>query len=543
MVKKEIFQHKEVSESQQDQQLDLEEKAAQVMAKLTEKKRESHDVELNILSPQVENAEITDIRLEDDLEPMMKEIEELLNKFRRTVQKLNEQLSASEKNADDLKETLAARTREQESLSSKLDVLYMRDTEYKDQIAAFEVNIVRLETDAIKLKEEMSRVKSTSRALALTAEFDKDVDFNAAAQSQSGLPSISSESFRHRDIICKLQCQLEKLHKVLNSKGASVDQDLEGRLIMDLIQEFLANSSTLDTELEKNKSARSVEFSSHKHASSKKSEELPNLLAEMKKQSEAVQTVQNKTECTSSVISSKQDILQNKLDITFNTCESKMVEASKKLSLISSIRGNSLQHQMAVKSLLFDLDQSQHEINTLQKEIDKINSEVESSPDKLNKSQNRLTKHNVAEGEEVEEHKSKLEPATHRVDIPVAAASVSYRNIYVDAQVIEEEDPQTRDSLLLEKDETIYSLRRELESLKYTESQARILGEEVKQTLLEKEREVTEIRDETKMLRKQVEGLSKLQNGVSTIIAHYYYYTTTVIISLTLFSVQLMLKK
>ena len=571
------------------------------MQYLAMSRRESHEVELSIPSDNVENTENSAIRLEYNLEPVMRddkrledhkenvtsvekvqaellklktklmeitdsmsdqnsvhspkmvqqkellekerqsiaqklsgsavefemkqaeEVDEIRYKFKTTVETLHEQLSASEKIADDFKEILVDRIREQKFLSSNLD-MYTRKTQYKDQITAFKVSIDKLENDAAKHKQEMSQMKFTyeRKILKLSAELNNGVDLSdvATLQSPNRRLSTSSEITSHGDIISKMQSQLEKLHKVLDAKASSVvHEDLEVCLL-NLINEILANVSTLNSELEKIKSTGSIEYISYKQACSKKDEELHNLRAEIKKHREAMQ---NKTEYVSSAFTGGIDTLQGRLNETLNTWERKIDEASKKIViLIASLRDNDLQHANAAKSLLFDLHQSQHDINTLKKEINKSHSELliyHAKVDKLNKSQDLLTKLKMVTDDEVNELKSELELAHQRGDMALAA-SVSSQNIKVDAdsgQVIaEQEDTQIKDSLLLKKEEIISSLRAELESLKCTERHARSLEKEANKKLLENEREILEIKEETKMLQSQVEKIeSKLQIEVS----------------------------
>lgn len=461
MLKKEIFRLQELSESQQDQLLELEEGTTHLTAELTEghylveSERKSHEVEVNILSRKVENTEKAAMRLEYSLKQVMKEkarsdedhekknaliekkaqaelselksklqqvtdslsdqsslhsaemlqlnellkrereehatlegvaelvekhadeMEEIKYKLRVTVEELHGQLNAKEQYADDLKQELEAREREEKSLSSKLDILYKKEADYKDQIAAFEVSDDKYKADVIKLENQMSQMKSNyrSKILTLSAEFNKNVE------------------------------------------------------------------SEIDT-------------------------------------------------------------LQSLLEETVSICEDKVNELSKELSvLVSSLRDSDLSHANTVKSLLFDLDQSKRDINTLKEETDRVHSELKVSRDelvKLNESRD--------------------------VALAVSGDDVSSRNIVVDADsgqvIISQEDMQRRDDMILEKEEMIHSLRWDLDTLKHRETDAKALCEKANQKLSEQEREIWQAREETKTLQRKMSiletKLKQLQNEVST---------------------------
>jgi len=299
----------------------------------------------------------------------------------------------------------------------------------------------------------------------------------------------------------KLRGTVEELHDQLNKKE-KIMEELQGKLEVKE-NEKASLSSTLDilqNREEEYRSQISVYESSkseYKSSIARLEQKITQLLA-----SYSLQMVTLRTELSRGM-NQECSTLQEQLEKLVASCEVKLGEAQKNFTrLVSSLKDNDLHHANAIKTLLFDLHQSQREINTLKDETDLLRSELDTSHsefDKLKKARDTLHNANTAMEKDMEDLKLKLDQAKHRRPISLVEAD--------SGQVITEQDEeQLRDNILHEKESTIHTLRNEVESLKHAERHARVAAEEASRKVLEKEKELRQAKERAELLQKDMES-------------------------------------
>ncbi len=454
-LREEIFRLEETTESQQDQLLDMEEKNSRLTEDVTEaqltveRERNSHEVEVNILSRRIENVEKAAAELED-------ERDRLKDEHRNSTSALRARLMGEKQSLqDELVQVRASLTEQSEKQVAKIQTL-----------------------KEILQKEQDQLLKSTESYTELGEKHSEEM-----------------EAIRY-----KLRVTVEELHEQLIKKEQHVES-LEDKLTT-MEREYESMSSSLDTFRDKEEKYRSqiaaYEESdcTHKTNVSKLEGEISQLLYSYSRQISSAKAE------ISRGLSSKFTSMQKQFEILICGCESKLKEAQRKFGmLVSCLKDQDLHHANDVKSLLFDLHQSQRDINALKDETELLRSELENSQnemDKVKTSRDALMDINKAVEEEVEDLKSKLEQAKRRRPISLVEAD--------SGQVItEQDDIQLRDSLLLEKESTIHCLRNEVESLKNAEKHARMSVEEANRKLLENQRELHQAREKTESLQREAQ--------------------------------------
>lgn len=542
-LKKDIQRLEDFSESQEDQILKLEEEKAEIAEKLTElqytleSEQRSHEVEVNILSRKLENAENSAMKLEASAEKLMKERKQLQeeivvmkSKHSAIAEKLEEQLQASEKREKDLRNKMVINRNELEATLSQIDNMHRKEGTYRDQKALLEAKEIRLndevlqlKSNVIKLQEEISQLKSAAVAYKnkislLKAELQKGAESDEfiPIQTPNRRSSTSPDTSRHGEIIIKMQSQLEELQKVLDSKVANSEEDGETQDSpeMNLIHKLLSNSTMLDAELQKMRRWMSAEHLSHLQACSQRDENIHQLQTEKEKANKAVRKL---TLDLSESFGSQFDALQSNCNQSLSRFKFKIHEAKVKLAAICvSLKDKDLQYTNALEMLQSDLNQSRHEVSMYKDEMGKLQLELETSHhslDKLNESQDRLTKLHIEKDAEMDELRSKLEQAIKGNDgSQVSSSTLSSRSVTVDAdsgQVIADQDEtqERRDEVLLQKEEVIHSLRDELEIMKRNERHARAANEEANIKLAEKDKELRQTKDKVEDLQRKTREL------------------------------------
>ena len=604
LLKQDNARLEEFAENQQDQVLKLEEEKSQVTGVLKELKyeleseRKSHEVEVNILSRKLENAENEVAKLEEeqrllredfevkflsarakaetdistlqgnlqsaisDQNALQKEISELKGKLetqkreslrksssaiamlenkhkeqsraikeRHTavVEKLQEKLNASVKRERSIKHKLEKSSGE---LKALLDQLHEKEDSYEKQISTLEASNVKylaevsqLKTDCTKLQGEISQMKTAAIAYknkisSLKAELQRESDFEdyPSLPISSRRSSTSSESSRHGEIISKMKLQLEELQNVLETKSANGQQTGEISEF-ELINKLIANSSALDAEVQKMRRGISAERLAHLQICAQKDENFYGLQVENETQQKLIKGLTLKV---SEEINSKMNTLQSECSHFILGCRTKLDGVMLQLATIAkSLKDANLQHSTEISTLSTNLDQSRNEIQIYRDKLDRLHLELETTRhnlSELSESQDQLIRIQQDKDLEMDELRSRLEQImeiNHSVDVE-RAPTTFFGNIKVDAdsgQVIaDHEEAQTREELLLLKEETILSLRNELEQLKEAERHVRVLNEEANRKLIEREREMKKTKQEAEILRiKTAELESKLK--------------------------------
>ena len=455
-LKAEIFRLEEQNESQQDQLLNMEEKNSHLSAEITEahymveSERKSHEVEVNILTRKIDNAEQAVAELESESESLKEEHRNSIALLRKSsvaeVQDLRGQLA----------EVRAGYARESEQQATEMQHLKELLQRGKNELLKSSENYMEL---GEKHSEEMEAVRY------------------------------------------KLRVTVEELHKQLNVKEKQVEELQVKLKAKEKEQESL--SSTLDILHDKEEGYKSQmavyeeNECEYKTSVTRLEGEISQLLASYSRRMMSLRDEFNKG------VSLECSTLQRQLEELACSCDSRLNEAQRKFAtLVSCLKDNDLHHANAVKSLLFELHQSQRDINSLKDEADLLRCQLDISHSELEKMQNSrdvLQDFNKANEVEIEDLKSKLEQAKRRRPISLVEAD--------SGQVISEQD----DIQLLES--TIHALRNEVESLKHAERCARHTGEEANRRVLEKDGELRQAREKTESLQRDVEGFeSRLQN-------------------------------
>ena len=580
-LKDQLARLEEFGTSQQDLAIRLKEEKTQMKKECIElqysltSERKSHEVEVNILSRKLENAENDVIKLESNLEQMKeermhskkqyesklasaqknaelevaalkdellhissdystlnaqlkekldsqkeeltqessdaiamledrhaKQIEAVKSKHDAIAKKLHEDLNAMEHREKVLQDKLSSSTKELKIVKSQLDDLHEREETFNIQITELEAKeamyvseISQLKADTVKLQEEVMQMKSAAvvyknKISSLKAELQKETEYDnfSPLQSNSRRSSTSSTSSKHGEIITKMRSQLEELQKVLESKAVN-DEDNRKRQDfpeIDLIHKLLSDSTALDTEVQKMRRKMSAERLSHLQECSQKDENFRNLQVEKDRQSMVIKGFAS--DLSRHMFSQMETFLSTGND-SISKSTFKIDEAILKLTTIyGSLKDRDTSHMDA---LLSNLNQPHHEINSYKDEIDRLQSELETSHqdlDELSQSKDQLTRLHRAQSAEIDKLRLKLQQ--------VSSDNFSSLSVKVDAdssQVIADQDEsQTRDEVILQKDETIHALENELEVLKHTERRIRALNEEAYQKISDREKEIRE---------------------------------------------------
>ncbi len=608
-LRKENSRLEEFAESQQDLALKLEEEKSQVTGLLKELKyeieseRKSHEVEVNILSRKLENAENEVAKLETelteerrllqedyevkflsarakaeskisalqndlqlaitDINTLQKEIAELKGKLESqkkeslrkssnaiallegkhkeqskairekhaaVVEKFQEKMNAFIKREKSMKEKLEKSNGEVNVLLDQLHDLREKETGYENQISTLEASkerylseVSQLKTDVNKLQGEISQMKTAAVAYknkisSLKAELQKESEFDdyLSLPTSSRRSSTSSESSRHGEIITKMRFQLEELQKVLESKSISGKHagELGTTPEVELLNKLVAGSVALEAEVQKMRRGFSAERLSHLQICAQKDESLHSLQAEKESQKQLVKKLTLKV---SEDISDKISTLQNKCLQFISGYRTNLDGVMLQLATIAkSFKDADLRHSTAVDSLSSSLDQSYNEIRTYKEKLDRLHLELETSQHnlyELTEAQDQLTKFHQDKDMEMDELRSKLEQIMER-NQPIERVPSFSRNIKVDAdsgQVIAEQD-ESRDEILLLKEETIHSLREEVEQLKQAERRAKLISEEAHRKLADRDKNIRKMKQDIESLQRRTTELElKLQ--------------------------------
>lgn len=448
-------------------------------------------------------------------------------KHAAVVEKLQERMTVSVRRERSLKEKLQRSSEEVQALLDQVHGLREKETTYEKQISKLEASEVRylnevsqLKTDVSKLQGEISHMKNAAVAYknkisSLKAELQKESEFDdyLTLPSSSRRSSTSSESSRHGDIITKMRLQLEELQNVLESKSIGEQTGEIGTMAeLELIHKLVADASNLDTEVQKLRRGISAERLSHLQICAQKDEHLHSLRADQNSQKELVKTL---TLEVSEDITNRINTLQKNCSQFIMGCRSKLDGVILQLATITKAFGDiDDRHATEINTLSSKLDQSHNEIKVYKEELDRVHMQLETSQhdlDELSEVRDQLTKMHQDKELEMDELRSRLEQITERNYTVDVVPRVS-RNVKVDAdsgQVItEQDDSQT----LLLKEETIASLREEIDQLKQAERRAKITSDEANRKLTEREREMKKTKQDIENLRKRTSELeAKLQ--------------------------------
>lgn len=155
-LKQEIFRLEEFSESQQEQALKMEEEKAMVIKSLKalkyeiESERQSHDVEVNILSRKLENAENDVAKISKDLKRIAEE--------RKLIQEDYEaQLSRAERKAESKISTLQSKLQDANAEHSSLQ---LKLSQLKEKLETQKKEFIRKSSDALA-KLESKHIEQT----------------------------------------------------------------------------------------------------------------------------------------------------------------------------------------------------------------------------------------------------------------------------------------------------------------------------------------------------------------------------------------------
>lgn len=467
----------------------------------------------------------------------LQETEAIKTKHNTLVEKLHEELSAFEEREKNLKQKLDSSSSELEVIASQLQSLHKKETAFKKQISAFQgseakyrTEVSQLKSDVTKLQGEISHMKSAAVAYknkisSLKAELQRDSELDVLLQSSSRRSSSTSESSRYDEIITKMRIQLEELQKVLESKSGSNEHDGERHPAAELINKLITNSSALNAEVLRMRQGISAERLSHLQVCSQKDEILHKLQAEKEKQSSLIKRL---AVDISEDISSQMSTLQTNCGQSIFGCRVKLDEALLKLASIGkALKDRDHRHASALDTLFSDLDHSHNEISNYKEEINRLQLELEVSHQSLDESQDQLTRLHSDKEAETDDLKLQLEQALKQTKSPDSVPSdiVSSRNVKVDAdsgQVIaEHEDSQTRDEVLLQKEETIHKLKDEIEQLKLSERHMKLMNEEANRKVAEKEWDV-------KQTQQAVNSLQRKSKELETKLDQQEHEVTTV---------------
>ena len=433
------------------------------MQETLDRERKSHEVEGNIWSNELHNTKSAVTELEAKKKQQEQEHEETIAKLRKTSMAEVQQLQA------------------------ELAQVRASLTEHSEQQVA---EIQRLKQCLQKEKDQL--LKSSESYTELGEKHSEEL-----------------EAIRY-----KLRVTVEELHDQLNKKEIIVEE-LQG-ILKRKENDRESMSSTLGILQNKEEEYKS-QISIYENSESEYKSSIASLEKEiamlLTKNSSQMATLRAEL---SKGMNQKYSTLQEQLEKLVAGCEAKLGDAQAKFAVLtSSLKDSDLQQANAVKTLLFDLHQSQREINTLKDETDLLRSELDTSHsefDKLKKARDTLNDANMAMEEEIEEIKSKLDQAKRRRPISLVEAD--------SGQVITEEDEeQLRDNILHEKESTIHTLRNEVESLKLAERQARLVGEEAARKVLEKDKELRQAKEKAELLQRDMQSFEskvyRLQNEVS----------------------------
>lgn len=612
-LKQEIFRLEEFSESQQELSLKLEEEKSQVSEELKEMKyeleseRKSHEVEVNILSRKLENAENDVTKLESDLKCMyderrllqgkykaelthaeksallkisalkskleqmssvisdqstqqaellqlkenlvrqkevliqqssddiaklekthLEQTQAIKSKHNAIVEELRKELKDFELRETELKDKLESREKELEAITNQVTGLSENETVYRGRISSLEANEVKylsevsqLKTDVAKLQKDNSHMKSVAvtyknKISSLKAELQREAEFaDISLQSTSRRSSTSSESSRHGEIITRMREQLEELQKVLEFKSTGNKRHQVGSTVpeIELIEKLLSNSKELDVEVQKMQQRISAERQSHLQVCTQKDEHLHSLQVEKETQNKSIRRLaaDMSKDLTSHINSLQYDCSQS-----IQEYREKIDEALLRLESISKcLNDKEVGHASALNNLSSALEHSHNEISKYKEEISGMQQELQTSRinfGELNESHDQLTMLHRERGVQMDELRSMLEQfESDDVVKAIPNDVVSSRNVKVDAdsgQVITEHDEsQTRDEVLLQRDETIHALREEIERLKLTEGHIKLISEDANRTLFEKETEMKQTQKEVESLQSRTKEL------------------------------------
>lgn len=250
-LKQEIFRLEEFSESQQEQALKMEEEKSLADKRLKELKyeieseRKSHEVEVNILSRKLENAENDMLKLDQDLKRVTEEQKLSQDDYKAELLKAEKE---AESEISALQSKLLHAKGEQSSLQSE------RFAQIKERLETQKKDFVRKSSDALaklegKHKEQTKAIKSKHKATVETLH----KELRACEQKVKNLTDkLNSDN---RD----LEAKINQLHD-LQIKEAAYKIKISGLETSDgqyanEVSDLQANVTKLQTEISHMKSA------------------------------------------------------------------------------------------------------------------------------------------------------------------------------------------------------------------------------------------------------------------------------------------------
>jgi chromosome segregation ATPase len=502
-LKREIFRLEDFSESQQEQALKMEEEKAMAVQRLKElqyeieSERKSHEVEVNILSRKLDNAENDTARLDQDLKKMAKEQKLLQLNYEAKLSKAENEVSALQSQLQHANATIS----NQSSLQSELSHMKERlETQKKEFIRKSSDALAKLEG---KHMEQTKAVKSKHRTVVESLQNEIGASKQRERKLVNKLDRSSSELEKKENQVRELQISAEAARKKI-----SVFETGQAQHISEM--SALQNSITLlQAEISQMKSAevahdnkisslkaqlqKDFEFSSlsDKQTISQKDE----MLRIMKTEKEI------RSRIISELITGISEGITGQIDTLQSSCRESLVKYRGQLD-------RALLDLTSITKTLTDKDTMHMSVlDKYQAEIDHLQEKLKTSHhnlDELNESREQLQ---TMRDREIDELRSKLEQALKSENL-VPSDTVSSRHITVDAgsgQVISgHHDTPTKQQ---ELQEIIHTLNGEIEQLRQAEKLSMITTEETNQMLLEREEEIRQAKLEIECLHRKTHEL------------------------------------
>lgn len=341
-MKQEIFRLEEFSESQQEQALKMEEEKALAVQRSkelqyeVESERKSHEVEVNILSRKLENAENDAAKLDQDLKQMTKE-QSLIR------QDYEAQLLKAEKKAEAEIYALRNELLHANATISEHSSLQSEFAQMKEKLETQKKEFIRKSSDALaklegKHMEQTKAVKLKHNAVVENLQKELNVCKHRAKNLQEKLERSSSELEANAIEIQNLHMAKSAAEKEISALEASQDQ-----YVIE-VSELQANVAKLQAEISHMKSAAVVyknKISSLKAELQKESEfeDLGSLLSSSRRSSTASDSSRHEEIFTK--MRTQLEELQKVLESKTSNDKDKSKQKALELELINKLASNS----------------------------------------------------------------------------------------------------------------------------------------------------------------------------------------------------------
>ena len=370
-MKKEIFHLEEFSESQQDLALKMEEEKALAVQRSkelqyeVESERKSHEVEVNILSRKLDNAENDAAKLDQDLKHMTKEQSRIRQDYEAEILKAEKKAEAEICALQNELLYANATISEQSSLQSELAGM-------KEKLEAQKKEFVRKSSDALsklegKHMEQTKIVKLKHKAAVENLQKELSASKHRTKNLQEKLEKSSSELEANA-------IQIQNLHveKAAAKREISALDTSQGQYVSE-VSELQANVTKLQAEISHMKSAAIAyksKISSLKAELQKESEfeDLGSLLSSSRRSSTASESSRHEEIFTKmrTHLGELQRVLESKTSSDKDNSKHKALE----LELINKLGSNSSALDAEVQRMRrgFSAEQLSHKQTISQKD-------------------------------------------------------------------------------------------------------------------------------------------------------------------------------